>query len=234
MRIVFRTIVIICLVVAGAVALLVRYESFLSEIPKEVPRGKEHVGVVVSDPKRLDGKSKGFVQLKEVKVRLSSYTPFVYGDKVSFSCNFREAEGAYYWYLLKNEAAAGCSAYTLQALESRKGNPWYHQLLDARDFIMQRLREHIAFQQANLTIGVLVGGMNGFNQELLDQFRKTGVTHIVAVSGYNVTLIVVIIWNLLSRVLSNRWLIIIPTLIFFFATAPTTVPFFRLLACSRP
>lgn len=47
--------------------------------------------------------------------------------------------------------------------------------------------------QAALANGLLFGGDDRLSQELQDQFSRTGMTHVVAVSGYNVSIIIAMI-----------------------------------------
>jgi competence protein ComEC len=43
--------------------------------------------------------------------------------------------------------------------------------------------------------GMLYGSKQGFSSELMDYFSRTGVTHIIAVSGFNISIIALILMN---------------------------------------
>lgn len=50
---------------------------------------------------------------------------------------------------------------------------------------------------ASLLAGLLTGTRRGLSEKLSDNFRRAGITHIVAVSGYNVTIILVLLGSML-------------------------------------
>ncbi len=52
---------------------------------------------------------------------------------------------------------------------------------------------------AALLQGLLLGGSGGFSPEMQQNFRNTGITHIVAISGFNITLIIVTLQYVLER-----------------------------------
>ena len=51
--------------------------------------------------------------------------------------------------------------------------------------------------QSTLAAGILYGERNGFDPEIKTNFSRAGITHIVAVSGYNITIIVWILMGVL-------------------------------------
>lgn len=73
---------------------------------------------------------------------------------------------------------------------------------------------------AALANGLLFGGSSRLSQELQDDFSQTGMTHIVAVSGYNVSIIIAVALGVLIFVgLQRRWAVVgaIASVIFFVA-----------------
>ena len=42
----------------------------------------------------------------------------------------------------------------------------------------------------SLLTGILIGDDNGLPQDLADDFRVTGMTHIIAISGFNIAILV--------------------------------------------
>lgn len=50
---------------------------------------------------------------------------------------------------------------------------------------------------ASFMAGLLTGSRKGIPNDLMEQFRITGLTHIIAISGYNISIIIVIIQSML-------------------------------------
>ena len=65
----------------------------------------------------------------------------------------------------------------------------YSHLLSIRDFIIGIAHRIYHEPFASLLLGLLVGVTAGFPQKLLDAFSATGTTHIVAISGMNISII---------------------------------------------
>lgn len=70
---------------------------------------------------------------------------------------------------------------------------------DLRNNFLVKLRNVIPEPQASFAAGLLIGQKTGLSEDLQDYLRKAGLTHIIAVSGYNLTIIVRIIRRLFSK-----------------------------------
>lgn len=65
------------------------------------------------------------------------------------------------------------------------------------------LNSSYAEPHASLLAGLILGSRRGIDEDLLQQFNASGLTHIIAISGYNITLLIVII-NMLFAFFSRR------------------------------
>jgi competence protein ComEC len=121
-----------------------------------------------------------------------------------------------------------------RAIGSRHGTIQYAGIaLQARDPTLAdkfrqnffaAVRSKIPEPQSALGLGFLVGGSNALDSELSEDLRTVGLTHIVAVSGYNLTIIVLIIGRLTANSSKRNSLLLSLGLI----------AFFLLLTCSAP
>jgi competence protein ComEC len=59
--------------------------------------------------------------------------------------------------------------------------------------------------QGALLSGILLGVESGIPESLKEAFRKTGTSHIVAISGFNISLIAGIVTKLFRRLFGARW-----------------------------
>ncbi len=66
----------------------------------------------------------------------------------------------------------------------------YGQLLGVRARFVQKIQTQFHPAESALLTGILVGDTTGMDQQLRITFRRTGTTHIVALSGFNVTIII--------------------------------------------
>ncbi len=59
--------------------------------------------------------------------------------------------------------------------------------------------------EAGLLAGILLGVEGGIPEELMEDFRTTGTAHIIAISGFNMTVLSGLIIVLLGRFLGKYW-----------------------------
>lgn len=73
----------------------------------------------------------------------------------------------------------------------------FRALYDIRTWYETQVQQVFPEPQAALLLGLLTGAQSGLPQHLADDFRTAGLSHIVAVSGYNVTIVLLILSGLL-------------------------------------
>lgn len=78
-------------------------------------------------------------------------------------------------------------------------------ILEIKEQILRTIRQNQPEPQAALLSGLLLGTRENFSEELEASFRQTGTSHIVAVSGYNVTVVILLLLTL-SGLLPRRFL----------------------------
>src|SRR3990167_8784939 len=97
-----------------------------------------------------------------------------------------------------------------------EGNIILASLFELKGAFLESTGRIIREPEESLLGGLLVGAKQSLGKELLDDFRKVGIIHIVVLSGYNITIIGVFIEWLLSRLRKNmRLLLAAATMILF-------------------
>lgn len=69
-----------------------------------------------------------------------------------------------------------------------------------RTNLESRIFSSIPAPQSALASGLLLGGDDQLSDEIKEQFSRTGMTHIVAVSGYNVSIIIIVVVGLMVHI----------------------------------
>jgi len=69
--------------------------------------------------------------------------------------------------------------------------------------------------ESSLLDGILLGNDNNLPEEVKQAYQDTGTAHIIAISGFNMTILAVVFIFLLSRVISNRWAYLVTFLLLF-------------------
>lgn len=91
------------------------------------------------------------------------------------------------------------------------GRDWRARLARARGQLVARIGRQYHHPQSDLLAGILLGFQDSMSAELRQDFRATGTSHIVALSGFNVTIIITILASTLTSMIGRR-LAVWPTL----------------------
>jgi competence protein ComEC len=140
-------------------------------------------------------------------VRTDKYFNFFYGDKISISGklevpqNFENENGKtfdYKNYLLKDDVLFTSFYPEIEILEkgSRKNIKYY--IFKFKHFLTSKAQMIFKSETSSLVLGVIFGIKDSIDPTLEDNFRRTGLIHILVLSGFNLTIIAYFIFKLLS------------------------------------
>ncbi|OIP79394.1 MAG: hypothetical protein COT39_00230 [Parcubacteria group bacterium CG08_land_8_20_14_0_20_48_21] len=144
-----------------------------------------------------------------VLVMAPLYPPFDYGDMLSFSCALSKPEPfndfAYDLYLLRKDIRAVCfwpkevlvwqdASLPGTAMRARA------TVYGIKTSFLDRIDRLYPDPAAGLLAGLLAGVRSGFSDELTRSLQRTGTSHIVAISGYNITLVARMVFGFLVAI----------------------------------
>ncbi len=141
---------------------------------------------------KIFGFSKGH---EKVLLTFSKHSNLEQGDKVSVECTLKSPEKFnnfdYPKYLLMQKAnyICGVSSYKKVGRE----NSFLNKIAFTRRILESNISKMMPAPESGLANGLIFGGSNELSADLQNSFALTGMTHIVAVSGYNVSVIVFIV-----------------------------------------
>jgi len=129
----------------------------------------------------------------KVLAMVDKNSDIIYGDKVYVSCNLeipqnRDSKFDYRMYLAKDGINYICKKAQIEKI-SDGGMGIYKNLLSIKNVLQKNIFEAMPVPESALASGMLFGGTAGLSDNVKNNFSKTGLTHIVAVSGFNVTII---------------------------------------------
>ncbi|HBR80517.1 MAG: ComEC/Rec2-related protein [Candidatus Uhrbacteria bacterium GW2011_GWE2_45_35] len=170
----------------------------------------------------------------KIMVRLPKFQDFSTGDILEFRCELIVPEPFdgfdYAAYLESRGIYAVC--YQPKSLAVQGKAEWNigDALLSLRLAMIERLGKIFPEPHAAFMSGVLFGGSQGLSQDMKDDFSETGLSHVMAASGYNVSIFSQILLLLLMRsTLGRRRAIIVSGLfvILYIFLAGATPPVIR-------
>ena len=163
-------------------------------------RAEELTGTIISKPEYRLEYSLIEVELEDpnsgvVRVYLEPGKSFRYGDKVSIGGELTTtSRGNTIISFPKNIIKIEPAQRTV------RGTLFY-----IRDSLVYNLEKVLPASKSSLAAGILIGERTGFTKEFEESMSGSGTTHIVALSGYNVAVIVVILSSIFGYLLNRRW-----------------------------
>jgi competence protein ComEC len=137
-----------------------------------------------------------------VLITLDKYPQYHYGDRVKLYGELKEPgefDGFDYGnYLSRYDVYSVMYYPKIAVLETGQGNWFWTVMSWAQNRFLAQINKLLPEPQASFEAGLLVGARKGIPDDLVTKFNITGLTHIIAISGYNITIIIVCVMWLLS------------------------------------
>ncbi|OQA04363.1 MAG: ComEC family competence protein [bacterium ADurb.Bin400] len=155
-----------------------------------------------------------------IMLYLPPYPTFVYGDVLEIHgviAKPQPIESFDYPRYLKKYPAAGVIAFNVQANKLSAGSSVkviiYRSLHQVSDRLEQSLNRLLPEPHASLSAGIIFGLRRNLPDLFEDKLAIVGLTHLIALSGFNVTIIIVFINALLISRFGRRSSLIIGSLL---------------------
>lgn len=171
-------------------------------------------GIVVDEPDNRESSTRLTIDVKKVYygnewvevssralVSVNLFPEYAYGDEIRFSGTLKKPKNFrqdlddigrpfdYISYLKKDGIFYQMFYPDSEYISGGKGNPFRERLFALKRVFIENVKRVVPEPASSLLGGVVVGAKESLGEELLDDFRKTGIIHIVVLSGYNITIV---------------------------------------------
>jgi len=160
------------------------------------------IGVVINEPEQRENTTRFVLRSdngERVLVNTDLYSPVRYGDRVEVNGKLQEPgiiddENSgrsfdYGKYLSKDDIYYTWNFAQVEVLSRGHGNLIKQALFRLKRSFVGKTKEILAEPYASLLSGLIVSGKETMPKDILEEFRRAGVIHIVVLSGYNITII---------------------------------------------
>lgn len=182
----------------------------------------EFQGIVVSNPKfslfnqtfklKLIKPFKGYILVKT-----NLYPQFKYGDFLFLDGKIKNISYFKNGSFFLKEKIVGIAEYPkIKLLGENYGNIFLKRLFSFKKDIIKVFQSYLKINQAALLSGLILGDTSEFEKDFQEKMNKTGTSHIVALSGYNISIFSILVFNFL-RYFLNRYITVFITLILIFS-----------------
>lgn len=157
-------------------------------------------GIVAKEPEYSTKSQRLDLKLREpysgeVTAYAAPYPQFHYGDLLELNGAVKISPSGRANIILMPE---------IRLISEHNGNRIKEFLFAIKNRLIMNLQAVLPAQQAALMSGILLGERAEFSEEFKDAMKKSGTTHIVALSGFNISIIVILISNTFSYFWSRR------------------------------
>ena len=173
-------------------------------------------GVVVSEPEQRENTTRFVLRTdngEKVLVNTDLYSPVQYGNRVEVKGKLGKPaiidDGIgrpfdYGKYLSKDDIYFSLNFTEVKVLSGDRGNAIKQALLKIKRSFVGKTKEILAEPYASLLSSLIVSGKEAMPKDILEEFRRAGIIHIVVLSGYNITVIA----EFMRKMLENFFLLV--------------------------
>ena len=140
--------------------------------------------------------------------RVSNNQTFRYGEIVRLRGSLKtppeNEDFSYRDYLAAQHIHSYMSSAEVTVLPGRGGSPVYAALYDFKEKALANIYRLFPDPESSLMAGILLGVDTGLTQELQQAFKNTGTAHIIAISGFNISIIAGLFVTFFSRFFGSR------------------------------
>ena len=207
--------IITCIVLVGIVSnfyILYKdknYNNFQSELEEKI----NITGIIISSPEEKEYSY--LYKIKEIDSRKcfllyvskSSKNIYEYGDLLKISADVikpsqkRNYKGFDYKSYLKSKKIYAILKSTnyIELLEKNKASKAFTYANKLKEEIIKGINKFLPGETGKLLIGILLGDKTNIDEDILENFQKTSVLHILSVSGMHISYITLFIIYLLDK-----------------------------------
>ncbi|MBI4427195.1 MAG: ComEC family competence protein [Candidatus Magasanikbacteria bacterium] len=202
---------VICILffVIGVIRYLLAFPLSSNHIANYVGKKAELTGFVSREPDVREDGVRYVLKIKNPKSKILNheidgrvyfksnlYPRFQYGDVLKLNCELEKPEASddfrYDMYMAKEGIFALCQSPWAEKVGEGEGFFAYSAILWLKNKAADKINLLWHEPMASFMAGLLYGYRGGLG-ELNQAFNRTGITHIVAISGYNISIIATIL-----------------------------------------
>ncbi|TSC96207.1 MAG: Uncharacterized protein Athens101410_137 [Parcubacteria group bacterium Athens1014_10] len=135
-----------------------------------------------------------------VLIGVKLYPRYSYGDRIEIKCGLKSPEKIenfdYAAYLSPQKIYSLCYYPKIKILSDNQGNAFLAKILKIKNKLQSIINYSLPEPHASLFSAIFLGNRSALPQELLEKFKRAGISHIIAISGLHVAIIGLILSNL--------------------------------------
>ncbi len=108
----------------------------------------------------------------------------------------------------------GAYSYSDITVISTQNKPLMYQILSIKQALLKNINELLPNENGGLVIALLLGNKSYLSENNLENFRNIGISHIIAISGLNLSIFLLIFLDIFERLKLNKRFVYFLSLLF--------------------
>lgn len=172
---------------------------FIEGIVSDEPNKKDNRVILSVDFKNIVASSSKIAVSGKGLISTDIYPEIKYGDLIKINGklekpgNFINKSASssfdYISYLAKDDIFYKIDFAKTEIISNNNGNKIKQFLFNIKNSFIKNINKTISEPESSLLSGILLGSKNSIDKNTTEIFRKAGLSHIVALSGYNITIV---------------------------------------------
>ncbi|MEX1014645.1 MAG: ComEC/Rec2 family competence protein [Candidatus Paceibacterota bacterium] len=170
----------------------------------------EFIGTVIDNPNKENNFQEIVLEVDKSKkgkilVRTDIYPGYYYGDKLLVKGNLSETSFEGYKKYLEKEGITGVVYYPeINKTGFEPQSIIKEKLFSFKNKVENSFKKSLPSLEASFLTGLTLGGTSGLTDKFKKDLSLSGTTHLVALSGYNVSIIIFSVVSTFSNFLSRK------------------------------
>ncbi|MDD2871352.1 MAG: ComEC/Rec2 family competence protein [Candidatus Gracilibacteria bacterium] len=204
----------------------VEYIYIIDEVNKKNEFTVEYIANLINiGDKKIDKEIKGLLNIDK-NYDLSK------GDVIKTNSKIFELEDfngfSYKKYMLSKNIYLKSNIFSFETVDKVKVNKIENNIINLRKYFLDVIYEIYPGEEAIFLGGILLGARESLSPDLKQDFNNSGLTHFIAVSGFNITIIIIFLSMLVKYFpVFLRAIIITAGIVFFTILVGDTAPVIR-------
>lgn len=178
----------------------IEIKGFINNYPKQKNNKIEFTLAV----EKIKQKNKWINTNEKVLIKKYGIHNFSYGDdllingKIILPKNFNQFN--YEKFLAKDDIFTIIKNPKIIKIDNKESEPYldsfWIKIFKLRELFENKIRENIPFPESEYALGLVLGAEYGIPENIINNFNITGLRHLLALSGFNITILIIFIMGI--------------------------------------
>lgn len=167
--------------------------KILGKVNSEPDRRDDNQKLEIDVNSLSDKEGKEKIVNGKVLVSTNLYPVYNYGDLLEIECKLKTPEKfddfSYDRYLAKDGIYSTCSWPKIRVIETGKGNWFFLKIFKLKNKLSYTINYGLGEPESSLARAIILGEKKTIPEDIRNTFSRTGLSHIIAISGLHISLL---------------------------------------------